>query len=173
MRFFAGAAAGAAELHGVDVDAEAIEWCTANLSDIASFATVDRQPPMPYPDGHFDAIFAISVFTHLPEDDQLRWLSEFHRVLRPNGVLLLTVLGRTALRLAGPELATRVTESGIVYLDDGGTEGLPDWYQSCFHTEEYVRRAWTERFAVRVYLDAAVGHSQDVVVLRPAAGVRE
>jgi SAM-dependent methyltransferase len=160
---------GGAHLHGVDVDAEAIAWCTANLPGTARFSTVGRRPPLPYPDVSLDVIFAVSVFTHLTEQDQKRWLPELRRVLKPDGVLLLTVLGRTALQLAGPQLTKRVVEAGVLYLDDGGTSGLPDWYQSCFHTEEYVRREWSDGFRVQAYLDAAVGQSQDAVVLRPVS----
>jgi predicted SAM-dependent methyltransferase len=50
-------------------------------------------PPTKYPAGKFDFIYALSVFTHLPELDQLAWMDEFHRILRPGGYLLLSLHG--------------------------------------------------------------------------------
>jgi SAM-dependent methyltransferase len=42
------------------------------------------------PDSGIDLIFAISVFTHLIEDDTLAYLHEFKRSLRPNGCAYIT-----------------------------------------------------------------------------------
>lgn len=46
---------------------------------------------MPYADDTFDRVFCISVFEHLGTLDQLRSLLEFRRVLRDDGLLVLTV----------------------------------------------------------------------------------
>lgn len=46
---------------------------------------------MPYPDATFDRVFCISVFEHLAPLDQLRSLLEFTRVLRNDGLVVLTV----------------------------------------------------------------------------------
>jgi SAM-dependent methyltransferase len=42
------------------------------------------------PSEHLDLIFAISVFTHLIEEDALAYLREFKRSLRPNGCAYIT-----------------------------------------------------------------------------------
>ncbi|MFN9113772.1 MAG: class I SAM-dependent methyltransferase [Bacteroidota bacterium] len=42
------------------------------------------------PDADLDLIFAISVFTHLIEEDALAYLREFKRTLRPNGCAYIT-----------------------------------------------------------------------------------
>jgi ubiquinone/menaquinone biosynthesis C-methylase UbiE len=40
---------------------------------------------IPFPDGHFDLVFAACVFHHIPEEDQIPALIEIERVLAPGG----------------------------------------------------------------------------------------
>ena len=81
------------ELHGADVDAEAVAWCREEL-DFASFTALGVDPPTELESESFDAIYAYSVFTHLPEDAHLAWLAELARIVKPGGLVLLTTQGR-------------------------------------------------------------------------------
>jgi ubiquinone/menaquinone biosynthesis C-methylase UbiE len=45
---------------------------------------------LPYPPGHFDRIFCISVIEHMPDDVLARSMKEMERVLKPGGLILLT-----------------------------------------------------------------------------------
>lgn len=49
------------------------------------------QPFLPIEDHYFDLISAFSVFTHL-DQDEIPWLLELRRILRPGGYLYATVL---------------------------------------------------------------------------------
>jgi len=49
------------------------------------------QPSLPIEDKYFDLISAFSVFTHL-DQDEIPWLLELRRILRPGGYLYVTVL---------------------------------------------------------------------------------
>ena len=94
-----------ARLVGSDYNARLVAWCRANLP-FAHFDQNELGPPLRYEDGEFDVVYALSVFTHLPEDLQQRWLQELARVLRPGGHLLLTLHGDAYLeRLTGDEHA--------------------------------------------------------------------
>jgi SAM-dependent methyltransferase len=44
----------------------------------------------PYTDGAFDAVFLVSVFTHMLTGDVRNYIREIGRMLRPNGVCMLT-----------------------------------------------------------------------------------
>ncbi|HOM33180.1 MAG TPA: class I SAM-dependent methyltransferase [Candidatus Paceibacterota bacterium] len=47
---------------------------------------------IPYPNDFFDKIFSLAVFHHLPSKKiRIQFLKEAHRVLKPNGLLILTV----------------------------------------------------------------------------------
>ena len=50
------------------------------------------RPGLPFEDGHFDVVWALSVFTHLV-DTWAPWLLELHRVLADDGILIATTIG--------------------------------------------------------------------------------
>jgi ubiquinone/menaquinone biosynthesis C-methylase UbiE len=79
-----------AELWGVDISAQHIQWCVDNLTPAMHFATTTMIPHLPFEDRYFDFIFCGSVFTHI-EDMQQSWLLELGRVLRPSGSLFITI----------------------------------------------------------------------------------
>jgi SAM-dependent methyltransferase len=91
------------EIHGAEPDDRLTEWCARSLP----FVSVSRSsavPPLPYETDAFDLVYAISVFTHLTERAQVLWMTELARIIRPRGLLLLTVHGDRYLnRLAGAE----------------------------------------------------------------------
>lgn len=142
-----------ARIDGTDIDAEAIEWCKQNLT-FASFSLSKETPPIEYAADTFDFIYAISVFTHLDEDYQFRWLEELRRIAKPGAVLLLTVD------------SSRVGEKNFVF-QRSYEEGLfPAWYQNAFHSKDYVFEKWGKYFEVLGYFPRTLNDLQDVVVLR-------
>jgi ubiquinone/menaquinone biosynthesis C-methylase UbiE len=47
---------------------------------------------LPFKDNYFDKVFCIAVFHHIPSQElRIRFLKEIKRVLKPNGVLVLSV----------------------------------------------------------------------------------
>ena len=83
------------EIHGCDINPDGIAWCRSHLRN-GHFAVVKFDPPTPYTNDYFDGIAAFSVFTHLTQPAQQQWLAEMHRILRPGGVFVATVHGRSA-----------------------------------------------------------------------------
>lgn len=153
-------------LHGTDVDAEAISWCQDNL-DFAEFTVNGSLPPLDYPPEAFDLVYAISVFTHLDEDHQFRWLEELRRVTTPGGLVLLTVHGPHAQRNLPPRVSSVLEEEGFAFTGSDDWRGVfPEWYQTAYHTERYVLERYSEYFDVLEYLPRGMNGHQDVVVLR-------
>jgi len=72
---------------GFDYNAHAIEWCTEHIPGV-QFLKNDLLPPLPAADASFDALYALSVFTHLSDEGHKRWIAEIERVLAPGGVFL-------------------------------------------------------------------------------------
>lgn len=156
-----------ARFHGVDVDAQAIEWCRKNLAGRAEFAVTERLPPLPFEDASVDVVYGVSVFSHIPEEDQQAWLAEFTRILAPGGILLLSVNGATVAKMATVPVREQLEAHGIAYVRDGGIPGLPDWYQMCFHTRHHIEQNWpTIRLRLESYAEYAVMMCQDAVMLR-------
>lgn len=90
LRQFAPEAADA-EFWGCDLHQPTVEWLSQNLSPPMRFFVNDARP-LPQPDGYFDLVYALSVFTHITYEWS-DWLLELHRVLKPGGLLLATFMG--------------------------------------------------------------------------------
>lgn len=79
---------GAQSLHGVDVNAEAIEYGQARFPHLQlKYAPAEA---LPYADGSFDAVFSRVA---IPYTDIPRALAEARRVLRPGGQLWISLHG--------------------------------------------------------------------------------
>jgi len=134
------------EFHGVDVDEEAIAWCRKNLPG-ATFFQNQANPPLPYPDRHFDVIYCLSVFTHLDEAMQDLWLAELSRLLVPGGVVLLTVHSDLAVKVLDAAGRAALRTAGFVHRRSRKLRGIvPDWYHTTFHSRDYIVQRLAPRF---------------------------
>jgi SAM-dependent methyltransferase len=151
------------DVQGTDYNAHLVEWCRQNLG-FADFAVNDLEPPLPYGDDSFDLVYAISAFTHFDEQLQFDWLAELERVVRPGGVLLVTLKGSSCLRELSEEEARRFL-AGELVVRGGRIAGS----NTCvaFHPESYVRERWTGRLELLEYAEGgAEDVAQDLVLLR-------
>ncbi len=80
-------------LYGTDYNSRSIKWCSENIQDI-QFSENGLSPPLDFQSNLFDMIYGISIFTHLSEEMHHAWIKELHRVLKKDGVLLLTTAGK-------------------------------------------------------------------------------
>jgi ubiquinone/menaquinone biosynthesis C-methylase UbiE len=97
-------------------------------------------------------IYGISVFTHLSAPWELKWLEELHRVLKPGGVILMTVHGQTAINFAAlqpaiyKELVEKVQIEGLVVTSPNdqlnGFVEHPEEYVNTFHSEGHIFKIW-------------------------------
>lgn len=76
---------------GTDVDPASIAWLNAHLAPPLTGIVCGHRPPLPFDDGTFDLVIALSVFTHL-DVWWAEWIAEMHRLLRPGGVAVISVL---------------------------------------------------------------------------------
>jgi len=152
--------------YGTDIDKEAISWCQNNISEIGDFSVNENIPPFIYPDDYFSCIYSISVFTHLPEDMQFEWLKELHRVTKKNGLLMLSIHGEQLFPDSYHKLKKQFIENGFFYSIDQGTDGLPDFYQTTFHTEDYIKLKWSKFFKIVDIIKYGVANHQDLVICR-------
>lgn len=81
---------------GVDIGGEAIELAQRRVpeADLHTALLSD----LPFDDACFDLVVCNDVLQHVPEDDVETSLRELHRVLEPNGTLLVRTNGSRRLR---------------------------------------------------------------------------
>lgn len=159
-----------ARWHGSDIDPEAIQWCRENLQSVADFGTNGFQPPTRFDDDTFEVIYSVSLFTHLNEADHFSWLSELARIVRKDGIVIATVHGPFTHLQLPPAEARKVRDDGFLYRT-GQTgklklDGLPDFYQTAYTTEKYIRERWSAHFDIVAYEEQAIAGYQDAVVMR-------
>lgn len=86
------------EMHGCDVDEAPILWLRDNVPFIMPVHS-NNSPPLPYDDNYFDAIYSISVFSHLNRPAFSAWLDELARIVRPKGRVIITTHGTHAMNI--------------------------------------------------------------------------
>lgn len=152
---------------GSDIDPEPIAWASEALADRGVFGVNGHAPPLTYGTATFDLVYCISVFTHLPEDQQFAWLDELARVLKPGGVLLTTTMNPRAYPLPAEVVAEAEAHGFAYWATAAETDGLPSFYRLAYHTHDYIRRAWAERGFEVVRIGANdLNDTQDSVLLR-------
>lgn len=161
---------GGPRLAGTDIDAPAIDWCRRHLPG-GRFEVNASLPPIDFESESFDLVYAISVFTHLPAEYQLRWLMELRRVLRPGGFALLTVRGETLWGRMPREQREAVERTGFGFVRYGVARGeYPEWYGDANQTREWTLERYGEHFEILEYEPGGRGrHRQDLVLLRRPA----
>lgn len=155
-----------ANVSGADIDPEAIAYCQKHFGKWASFYCNPDVPPSTLPPSHFDFIYGISVFTHLPEDLQFKWLEELNRIAASGALLLLTIENAKSHFVLSDSEKEILGEKGFVYKVSKATEGLPDYYQTAMHTHDYVRKHWAGYFEILDFVPLGMGNHQDFVVCR-------
>jgi SAM-dependent methyltransferase len=77
---------------GVDLNKEVVEQFKDTLPSNVQLVHIHKTNTIPFPDDYFDAITFIGVLEHIHRQDLI--LSELFRVLRPSGVILISVPGQ-------------------------------------------------------------------------------
>ena len=122
------------ELHGVDADADAIEWCRQSYTGFR-FQHVMPEKPLPFTDGRFGLIYAFSVFTHIQIEAQRLLVQELHRLLRTGGLAIISVHGASYEdKLSAPEREALAREGCVIR----GSSLANSNYCNAFHRAEYV-----------------------------------
>ena len=187
IRFFLKDVA-AENLWGIDCNEELIAFCRES-NPWACFEANAPLPPTGLADEQFDLVFSYSVFTHMREDVHLAWLDELRRLVKPRGLLILTVRPRHFISYcAGLSADSRLAHTSHTTLVDlfpdpdqalddydGGrfvyvpypNSGYGEWWGEACIPRAYVETEWTSReLELLDFIDDPTRFKQNLVVLR-------
>lgn len=156
-----------------DMKQSSVEWNLQNFPSAIKVFQGLYQPHLPIDDKTFDLVIAMSVFTHIDETET-NWLLELRRILKPNGLALITIhnedtwadMGaelRASLERHSPELASLRRMPNGKHVSNFR---MDDPYRcNTFHSNDYIHRQWSRYFDVVEILPRA-SDAQTIVVLR-------
>jgi len=156
---------------GVDIDDMNVKWCQENLanqSPSAQFKVLSLDG-FDLPNSSVDLLYGISIFTHLSEYNQHKWLSEIRRILKPGAIAILTVNGEA-------KFCRQRDEVGLPFVQKFGFfDGVPDsaigaersdYYRSTLHSRPYILKNWSMYFEILDIIVMAGEFQQDFIVVR-------
>lgn len=129
---------------GFDYNLNAIRWGAEHISGVR-FLKNELMPPLPAEDESFDALYALSVFTHLSEEAHEKWIAEIERVLAPGGVFL----GAFHMRPEAGQLLQGEQgrfDAGELVVRGAVKEGSRTY--TAYHPERYLRARLLGRFDI-------------------------
>jgi SAM-dependent methyltransferase len=130
--------------HGFDYNRAAIAWCRNHVPG-CDFSPNDLRPPLPAQAESFDALYALSVFTHLSAEGHAAWFAEIARVLAPGGVFLGAFHTHPSEdQLLASEQA--LFDAGELVVRSGVAEGGRTY--TAYHPERYLRGALQSYFDI-------------------------
>jgi SAM-dependent methyltransferase len=175
---------GRENLWGIDCNQELIDFCRES-NPWARFERNDPLPPSGLAENDFDLAFSYSVFSHLREDVHLAWLDELRRVVKPGGLLILSVRPRHFIPYCAGLTAEHTPQSALVglfpdperALDDHDRgrfvyapyrlSGYGEWWGEACVSRAYVEREWPSRgFELLDFVEEPHRFKQNLVVLR-------
>jgi len=112
-------------------------------------------------------VYSISVLTHIDEEFQFLWLAELARIVKPGGLVLLSVHGSQSWNTMPADYVAKIRTKGFLYISENIWKGIfPAWYQTAFHSEKYVRTEFSRFFEIVEYIPQGISGFHDLVVLK-------
>jgi SAM-dependent methyltransferase len=149
-----------AELYGTDYNPKSINWCRNNIPEV-NFSLNGLHPPLSYIGSFFDAVYCVSVFTHLSKEVQKEWFDECMRILKPGGLFYFTMHGDSFLnKLLDDEKRVYDTEGFLIR--GNVREGKKNF--TSFDSPSYIRNVFLKGRTILEHIPGE-GNRQDVWIV--------
>lgn len=110
-------------VYAVDTNPAMIQWNTQHIKGVL-FSDIHQHPALPYPSNFFHLVYGISVFTHLPIQQQQAWLEILMGVMETGGILILSTHGSYFENQLSKQQIRLLQEQGFLELVVG-PKGIP------------------------------------------------
>lgn len=131
-----------------DINVNWVAWVDRYFAPSISAFQNRIVPSLPIADGYFDLVSALSVFTHL-DHDEIPWLLELRRIVRPGGYIYATVLDEHVWdRLKDPAWGWLLKSISAGRND----ETLPKLAKRPLTERVAIERSSTEAYNVNIFL---------------------
>ncbi len=123
-------------LHVSDVMPGSVDFLRERLGVQGFYSTTD--PASVNIPAHYDAIFVLSLFSHLPDATWQVWLARLYDALEPGGMLIISTHGERSGQVAGVTLPA----DGHLFFAESESATLDGEVYGCTYTSAaYVKRA--------------------------------
>ena len=178
-------------IHGIDVDRRFVDTCK-ELFGSDNFDVCAALPPSECKAASVNLITAYSVFSHLSESAFGAWMSEFHRILKDDGIIAFTTRNPAFLDycaylkgqkdLSGyakalsemipdvVEAKSRYASGEFIFVSEKGLGGggamNGSFYGEAFISEAYVKRTFSPLFEILDFKIIGKEYDQALFVLK-------
>ena len=174
----------ATNVWGCDLAPANVQWITRHLPKEINSCVNSNKPILPFDENQFDAITAFSVFTHI-DQQEAEWLNELKRIVRPGGILYITIHNDASWRMIKNRDATikqfehqNTFEDNLHVTNEMLSQPIPQerivfrkdhepvYNCNVWHSDEYIHREWSKHFEIIQIADNAHANFQSPVILR-------
>lgn len=165
------------QAYGCDINRAHIEWIQLYLPNRLLVFQNHSIPTLPLPDNSLDMITAYSVFTHI-EVFETAWLLELRRILRPGGIVWVTVHTEKTWQEMTPKWPLyKALKNHHEFKKFDSSKPMPSermvfrWREdrsyssNIFYSFDYIKRNWGRLFDI-AEIHRRHPNFQDVIVLR-------
>lgn len=175
------------KIYSADISKDALALAREQGLDERNLIQLNAGQPVPVQAHQFDVIIVNSVFSHLSERSALFYMEDLARVLKPGGLLLVTVrsvswvkyiMKLCELHRKGEEVPNLTLplvkafsaqlaafdEQGDSYLFVSVGNSLGGDYGECFVPKKYIKEVWGKFFwQLRIHDAEVLGFDQSVI----------
>ncbi|MEP6675118.1 MAG: class I SAM-dependent methyltransferase [Ferruginibacter sp.] len=102
VRHMPGLLAKGSKVFACDYNEQYVKWGNKNIPEVR-FKKNELEPPVALPVECMDAVYGLSIFTHLSEKNHSLWIAELYRLLKPGGIMLITTQGEKFIHKLLPD----------------------------------------------------------------------
>lgn len=152
-------------IYASDYNEEIVAWCQKNIEDV-HFSKNELYPPLPFDENSFDAVYALSVFTHLSAQNHFEWMTELHRIIKSGGIFLFTTQGNAFLNKLTAEEKGQFSKEQLI-VRGKVKEGHRTY--SAFQPEPFMYSLFSDQWKVLKFIPGTMkdwGPEQDTWIIQ-------